>query len=156
MPQAATDKPRHFCPIDFARERQFHAAGNHIEVVGERVADDFGLLVDFLGHEVAVVALVDERCTSRDTCRTPLDGVVVAVKERNAPASQHTPVTFLEIGDQIGEGCQRQRIRPKIHLAIAKTDGERRAPVWPQSRDRPRRRRGKRARTHRADAAAPP
>ena len=32
-----------------------------IHVFGERVADDFRLLGDLLGHEMAVVALVDEK-----------------------------------------------------------------------------------------------
>ena len=39
----------------------------HVDVVGQRVADDFRLLVDFLRHEVAMVALVDEQRSWRPT-----------------------------------------------------------------------------------------
>ena len=39
-------------------EGQPHRAARHVEIMGERMADDFRLLVDFLGHEMAVVALV--------------------------------------------------------------------------------------------------
>src|SRR5262249_23044541 len=40
--------------------RQLNPFVRELDVVRERVADDLGLLVDFLRHEVAMVALVDE------------------------------------------------------------------------------------------------
>ena len=40
-------------------EFQRHALGAHVHIVAERVRDGLGLLVDFLGHEMAVIALVD-------------------------------------------------------------------------------------------------
>jgi hypothetical protein len=46
--------------IERQRHRQRDALGRHVEIMRQRVADDFGLLVDFLGHEMAMVALVDE------------------------------------------------------------------------------------------------
>ena len=46
--------------IERQRRRQRDRLGRHVEIVRERVADDLRLLVDFLRHEVAVVALVDQ------------------------------------------------------------------------------------------------
>jgi hypothetical protein len=45
--------------------RQPHALGGHVEVMRERVADDLRLLVNFLGHEVAVIALIHEEGRGR-------------------------------------------------------------------------------------------
>ena len=42
-------------------QRQRHALGRHVDIAGQRVADHFRLLVDLLGHEVAVIGLVDQR-----------------------------------------------------------------------------------------------
>ena len=41
-------------------DRQRHALGRHVDIARQRVADHFRLLVDFLGHEVAIVRLVDQ------------------------------------------------------------------------------------------------
>ena len=41
-------------------DRQRDALGRHVDIARQRVADHFRLLVDFLGHEVAVVRLVDQ------------------------------------------------------------------------------------------------
>ena len=53
-------------PLDILEvERQFHrqrhALGRHVDIARKRMADHFRLLVDFLGHEVAIVRLVDQR-----------------------------------------------------------------------------------------------
>ena len=72
-----------------------------IDVVGERVADDLGLLVDLLGHEMAVVALVDQQ---RACHRLDLRALNAACRRgrrsRLAPARQHGPVAVLQIGDR--------------------------------------------------------
>ncbi len=39
---------------------QHHLARGHVEIMRQGVADNFRLLVDFLRHEVAMVALVDQ------------------------------------------------------------------------------------------------
>ena len=54
--------------------RQHDPALGEVEVMGERVAHHFGLLMDFLGHEVAMVALVDQqrRALERITGRVTL------------------------------------------------------------------------------------
>ena len=48
-------------------DRQRDALGRHVDVVRQRVADHLGLLVDFLRHEVAMVALVDHEAPTRRT-----------------------------------------------------------------------------------------
>ena len=43
----------------------FQPHRGHVDVVGERMADDFRLLVDLLGHEVPVIALLGEQASGR-------------------------------------------------------------------------------------------
>ena len=47
--------------VEGQRHRQGNASGDHIEIVRERMADHFGLFVNLLGHEMAMVALVDQQ-----------------------------------------------------------------------------------------------
>ena len=91
------------------------------------MADDLGLLVDFLRHEVAVVALVDEQRARDRLDERAIDAGARAVEDLNAGAAQHRPVAFLEVGDGIGEGCERDGVGAQIHGAGAVTDGERTA-----------------------------
>ncbi len=95
--------------------------------MGERVADHFRLLVDFLGHEVLVVALVDQLRGSRRLEHRPLDFAALLVTNLDALVRHHRPVAVFQIADGVGERRQRNRIRAEIHLAVAVTDGERRA-----------------------------
>ena len=83
--------------------------------------------MDLLGHEMAVVALIDEERRRQRPGDRPLHGVAVAVADGDAFAGQHRPVAILQIGDLVGEGRERQRVRAHEHLAIAIADGERAA-----------------------------
>ena len=47
--------------VERQRRRQRHPLGRHVEIMRQRVADHLGLLVDFLRHEMAMVALVDQK-----------------------------------------------------------------------------------------------
>ena len=115
----------------FEIERQFrrqrHALGRQVDVVRQSVADHFRLLVDFLGHEVAVIGLVDQRCRSGMFYHLAVNDGVVPVVDDGAVAGQDHPVAVLEIADGIGERTERDRIRAQIHLALAIADGERRS-----------------------------
>ena len=64
--------------VDVEILRHRRAPGGEVEVVGERVADDLGLLVDLLRHEVAVVALVDEHAGGERAHHRPLTGAPLA------------------------------------------------------------------------------
>ena len=50
-----------------------------------------------------------------------------AVADLDAGPRQDRPIAVLEIGDLVGEGRERERVRAEIHLALAVPDGERRA-----------------------------
>ena len=108
-------------------DRQRDALARHVDVARQRVADHFRLLVDFLGHEVAVVRLVDQRGRGRVLDRVALHDRVVLVVDGRALARQHHPVAVFEIADRIGERTERDRVRPQIHFAVAVTDRQRRA-----------------------------
>ena len=93
----------------------------------ERMADHFRLLVDFLGHEVLVVALVDQHAGCRRRDDRPLDLFALRVVDFDALARHDRPVAVFEIADLIGERRKRDRIGAQIHLAFAVADRERRA-----------------------------
>ena len=108
-------------------QRQRHALGRHVDIARQRMADHFGLLVDFLGHEVAVIRLVDQRGRGAVLERVAMHDRVVLVVDRCAFAGQHHPVAVLEIADRVGERAERDGIRAQIHFALAIADRERRA-----------------------------
>ena len=64
------------------RSSGLHDAGGEIQIVGERVGDDLRLLVDFLLHEMAVVALVDHEGGAERLLALALDRVAVDVEDR--------------------------------------------------------------------------
>ena len=92
----------------------------------ERAAHDLGLLVNFLRHEMAMLALVDQKGRGLRADTRALDPGVRGVVEFGALAGQHDPVAFVQISDVLREGRERQRIGAEKHLALAPTDGERR------------------------------
>ena len=99
----------------------------HVEIVRQRMADHLGLLVDFLRHEVAVIALVDQHGRSLGEAHGPLDPMAVMVVDLDGLPRQRGPVAVLEIGDAVGEGRERDGVGTEIHFAIAVSDGERRS-----------------------------
>ena len=108
-------------------DRQRDALGRHVDVARQRVADHFRLLVDFLGHEVAVIRLVDQRGRGGVLDHLAMNDRIVLVVDHGAVARQHDPVAVLEIADGVGERAERDGVRAQIHLAVAITDRERRA-----------------------------
>ena len=92
----------------------------------ERVADDLGLLVDFLRHEMAIVALVDQKRRSHRFLHRARDLVAAGVAHLHAVAPEHRPVALLQVADRVGERRERERVGAEIHLALAVADRERR------------------------------
>ena len=93
----------------------------------ERVAYDLGLLVDFLGHEMAVVALFREQAAGGAADDAALDGLARHFAEFGPGAGDNDPVALLEIGDPVGERGERERVGAEVHFALAVADRERRA-----------------------------
>ena len=122
----ARQRPR----IDRPGERP-EPHGGHVDVVGERMADDFRLFVDLLGHEVPIVAFFREQASGRTALDAPLDRLAGWVADVGAFARERHPVAILEIGDAIGEWRERQRVGAEVHPVIAVADRERRAPPGP-------------------------
>ena len=85
--------------------------------MGESARHDFRLFMDFLGHEMPVIALVDQEGGGLGLQLRPGHRLVGLVAELRRAAMQDHPVAVLEIGDGVGEGGQRQRVRAEIHLA---------------------------------------
>ena len=117
---------RELSRVDRPGERP-EAHRRHVDVVGERVADDLRLLVDLLGHEVPVIALFREQASGRAALDAAPDPFAGRVADDGALAGHNDPVAFLEIGDAVGERRERQRVGAEIHLALAVADRERRA-----------------------------
>src|SRR5690348_18154608 len=90
------------------------------------MADDLRLLVNLLGHEMLVVALVDQLRGRGRLDDGPLDFPALFVPDLNTFARQYRPISVLEIAERVGEWRERNRVGAKIHFAAAVTDGERR------------------------------
>ena len=127
MPQAEIADPLDLLEIERQRHRQRHALVRHVEIMRERVADHLGLLVDFLRHEMAMIALVDQERRGGRFQHRALDHLAVGVVHLDALARHHRPVAVFEIGDRVGERRERDRVGAEKHLAVAVADRERRA-----------------------------
>ena len=130
------------------------------------MADHGRLLVDLLGHEVAVLSpcrpctLVDRGHLDR-IARSPGGLRSVVGFPRTACAFSTAQIAILQIADAVGERRERQRVGAEEHLALAIADGERasragRRPSGPASpvEDERRARRRLRACRQRRPAAA--
>ena len=85
---AADDRnPRQPCRIDRPGEGAQPLRG-HVDVMGEGVADDFGLFVNFLRHEVAIIAFFGEQPAGRTAQDAALDDF--AGESWNSAASRVT------------------------------------------------------------------
>ena len=126
--RAASDdgQLRHRFPFE-GQLRQLDGAGQGIEEGAQRIADDGRLLVDFLQHEMAEIALADRGARGGGELDVAGNLAVLDVADLGALAGQHRPIAFFEIADLLREGRQRQRIGAEIHFAVAKADGERAA-----------------------------
>src|SRR3984893_17508718 len=117
--------------IDGRREGQRRAAGRHVEIMPQRAGDDLRLLVDFLGHEMAIIALVDQRGRGCQLDLSPLSQLAFGIVKPRGRMGQDDGVAILQIGDRASEGAQGKRIGAKKHFAgmfaFAKSYRERRA-----------------------------
>jgi hypothetical protein len=93
----------------------------------QRVADHRRLLVDFLEHEMPVIALADHRARHRGLHHRPLHRLVRAVEHLGAATADHRPVALLQVTDALGQRGQRQCVGAEIHLAVAETHRQRAA-----------------------------
>src|SRR5271157_6459678 len=113
----------------------FQPHRGHVDIVGERMADDFRLLVDLLGHEMPVIPFLGEQASGGAALDPPLNWLAGRVADVGAFATDDDPVALLEIGHAIGERRESQRIGAEIHFAVAIANG---APPWPRVRSRSR------------------
>ena len=113
--------------IERQRHRQRHAFGRHVDIMRQRMTDDLGLLVDFLRHEMAMVALVDQHHRSLRFQHRALDDLAVAVVDFGAVAGHDHPIAVFEIAHHVGERRERDGVGAEIHRALAEADRERRA-----------------------------
>ena len=118
--------PLDILEIERQFERQRDAFGRHVDVARQRVADDFRLLVNFLGHEVAIIGLVDQERRRAGFQHVAVHYRALRVIDHADFAGQNHPVAVLEITDGVGKGRQRNRVRAQIHLAVAMADRQRR------------------------------
>jgi hypothetical protein len=93
----------------------------------ERVADDLRLLVNLLGHEVAIIALVDEESRGQRSMHGTFDFAAFGVVNFGALARNYGRVAILEIGDGVGKGSERDGVGAEIHFTLAIADRERRS-----------------------------
>ena len=127
MPQAAIEIAVELAEIERQLHRQRHALGRHVDIIRQRMADDFGLLVNFLGHVMAMVAFVDEQHRGLRFQHGALHDVAAVVVDLGAVARHDHPVAVFQVADGAGERRQRDGVGADIHRALAKTDRQWRA-----------------------------
>jgi hypothetical protein len=88
------------------------------------MANNFRLFVDLLGHEVLVIAFVDQLRRGGGFDNRALDAVATLVADVSSLAREHCPVAVLEISDGVRKWRKRDRIRSKIHFTFAVPDSE--------------------------------
>ena len=98
-----------------------------VEIVRQRVRDHLRLLVDFLFHEMPVIALVDHEGGAERLLALALDRRAVHVEDLRLDCGARRPSRHLQIGDRVGEGRQRDGVGAEEHLALAVADRQRRA-----------------------------
>ena len=91
------------------------------------MADNLGLLVDLLRHEMAMVALVDQQRPGGRLDHRADDGVAERIVHLYAVALHDGPVAVLEIADCVSERCERDGVGAEIHLPLAVANCERRS-----------------------------
>ena len=93
----------------------------------QRAGDGRRLLVDLLGHEMAVATLVGQDGVQLDHMDRAHDRVPGGIVDAHGAAGDDRPVAFLEITDPVRHRRQRDGIRADEGLALAKADDEGRA-----------------------------
>src|SRR5450631_3621823 len=92
-------------------------------------ADDLRLLVDFLRHEMTIIALVDQHGRSRRLDLLPFRRIAVRLVKLRGSARQHDEISVLQIGDRRSKRSQGERVGTKKHftrsLAFAKANCQR-------------------------------
>ena len=83
------------------------------------MADDLGLLENFLRHEVAMIALVDQHDRSLRLQHRAAHDLAVGIMNLGAAVFQ--------IAHHVGERRKRNGIGADIHRAVAESDRQRRA-----------------------------
>src|SRR5262249_22388596 len=105
---------------------QPNASGRHVDVMGQRVAHHLRLLVNFLRHEVTVIAFVDEKRRGRGPEYGTLDLAALGVADFDSLAGKHHRIALLEVGNRVGKGSECDRIGAEIHFTVTVADGKRR------------------------------
>jgi hypothetical protein len=92
--------------------------------MSKRVAHDFRLLVNFFGHEVLVVALVDQLRRGRRLDDRTLNFVALLVPDFCAFPRENDPIAVFQVADGVSEWSKRDRIGTKKHFTVTVTDGK--------------------------------
>ncbi len=91
------------------------------------VRDHLRLLVDLLGHEVAVVSFVHNEAGRERSCYRTHDARARAVANGYTLPCYHGPISILEIGDLVRKRCKCDSVRADKHFAVAVANGKRTA-----------------------------
>ena len=111
--------------VQLAGDRGAGGQGVHIGRYGALAP--FGLVVDLLFHEVAVVALLHDRGRGGEHLDRPVGRRAAGVEDLRPVMVDDDVVAVVQIGDAVGERAQRHAVRADEHLAVPIADGQGRA-----------------------------
>src|SRR6185312_16296015 len=105
--------------------RQPYALVRHVEKRCERVADDFRLFENFLRHEVAMIAFVDEERAGRTRLHRARNFLAGGIANFDAVMMDDREIALFKIRNILRERRERDRVGTEIHLTRAVADRER-------------------------------
>ena len=88
----------------------------------ERVTDDFRLLVDFLGHEMAVIAFVEQKNRSLRLEHRALNEAATRVADLGVGATDHDAIAVFEVAHHLGKRRKRDGVRADEHHVVAEAN----------------------------------
>ena len=107
--------------------RQSHAAIFRISILPERARQHLRLLVNFLAHEVPVIAFVHHGRRGIDHHLFACDARPVGSENLRTRIGNNRPVAIIKISNAIGEGRKRESVRTDEHFTASVTHRQRAA-----------------------------
>ena len=110
-----------------AKVRQRNTLFQGIDIIADRTGSGIRLLVDFLLHIVAIIALFDGCSTCSYRLDRAFNRIACHIINGMAGPAEDNEVALLQIDDAVGEGGNGNPVRAQIHLTFANADHQRAA-----------------------------
>jgi len=84
-----------------------NAACIHIDIMRECTTNNFGLLSNFLRHEMTMISFINQECPCSTFLLCTFYDCICTIMNCDALAREHNPIAFFKIGDCVSKRCER-------------------------------------------------